>query len=41
VLQATALDDPVLTMGMMVAGGWVAFGLVLRELLVAEAPCGA
>jgi hypothetical protein len=41
VLQATALYDPVLTMGMMVAGGWVAFGLVLRELLVAEAPCGA
>lgn len=39
--QATALYDPVLTMGLMVAGGWVAFGLVLRELLVAEAPCGA
>lgn len=41
VLQATALDDPVLTMGLMVAGGWLAFGLALRELLVAEAPCGA
>jgi hypothetical protein len=41
VLQATAVYDPYLTMGVMVVGGWLAFGLVLRELLIAEAPCGA
>lgn len=41
VLQATALYDPVLTMGLMVAGGWIAFGLLLRELLITDAPCGA
>jgi hypothetical protein len=41
VLQATAVYDPYFTMGVMVVGGWLAFGLVLRELLIAEAPCGA
>jgi hypothetical protein len=41
VLQATAVYDPYVTMGVMVVGGWLAFGLVLRELVLVGEPCGA